>query len=377
MSYGLPKERRIDITVSPLLFAGNFPRRALSTSESVHANLILSWLKLSRLKRRGASMKVLRMIVLMIVVLPLCAFAEQPRTLQLRIAGGETVTLPVTDGGPLPAENKAFKIEAAGPAVQPSDTDPDKPMVKWGFMLTVKSAQTLERVVVEQVYPNESVEGLIDDQAPALRGRHWSGSSSGVGPDSNSLSWLFSDRTTLFVFRFRISAVNQPSAVLYQATAFSAPAKEVLRNAIFRPLSRFDGRLWTIGNNFADERLHITEYVLPPEHVDSWSELMTHQVFVDRSNHISVQAFVNLLQQALRTDCKDFRWTLLEQSDSGVLYEWSHGECANSFAQYEMGRIALCRIGVSRWAYATRHVPVNTKQADEWALILKKLDPEE
>ena len=330
----------------------------------------------------------LRMIALLIAALPLPTSAEQPRThmglpivnIEVRIAGGGSIFLPVTDAGPIPAENEAFRIETAGLAVQPSDADRSRRTVKWGFSLTAKSAQRLQRVVVEQVFPNETVERLIDDQVPVLRNHNWFGSPT-IGPNSSSTSWLFTEGTSFFVFRFTITAPQQSPVILYQGAAFSPQVKEALRNAMGCPLNRFDGRFWTIANDASNEKRHLTEYVVPPEKIESWSELMTHTVHI-RSDRVSLKAFVDIVRQGLAAECKDLRWTLLEQSVSEVLYEWSHGECPGSselasFAQYEMSRVTLCRAGLCSWAYATRHVPVNTKQAGEWALILKKLDPED
>jgi hypothetical protein len=42
------------------------------------------------------------------------AFAQQTKTMQLRIAGGKTISATVDDRGPFPAEDARVKIEVAG-----------------------------------------------------------------------------------------------------------------------------------------------------------------------------------------------------------------------------------------------------------------------
>ncbi|HWM93252.1 MAG TPA: hypothetical protein VN493_20990 [Thermoanaerobaculia bacterium] len=152
--------------------------------------------------------------------------------MQFPIAEGKKVSLPMTDAGPIPAEDKNFKVEAAGVSLQPMFLSPKNANLTWGFALTAKASQNLERVTVQEVHPSEVAKAFVDDQSPALKGQVWSGSAVGVEPNPNSTAWLFQDGSSIFVFRFTIKPVGKRAVVLYQPVRFSQPAKEALRMTI-------------------------------------------------------------------------------------------------------------------------------------------------
>src|SRR4051812_31576743 len=49
------------------------------------------------------------------------------------VAGGKTVVLPITDAGPIPAEDRKAKIEAAGFIITRSSDDPKLALIIWTF----------------------------------------------------------------------------------------------------------------------------------------------------------------------------------------------------------------------------------------------------
>lgn len=167
------------------------------------------------------------------------------REMQFPIAGGEVVSLPVTYAGPIPAENRAFKIEVAGFNIQPALFEPKRATLVWQFSLTAKSLKALDRVVVEEVFPSDVAKVLVDDKAPSLqhavreprpgdRADRWLASTAGLEPSSTSTPWLFTPEASIFVFRFTIEAAGKSPVVLYQPAWFSSPAKEAFRQTIAR-----------------------------------------------------------------------------------------------------------------------------------------------
>lgn len=189
----------------------------------------------------------------LVVASLLLAAAGKPRTymgyevreMQFPVAGGEVVSLPVTDAGPIPAENRAFKIEVAGFNIQPALFEPKRATLVWQFSLTAKSGTALERVVVEEVFPGDVAKVLVDDQTPSLvhatrepgpgdRADRWLGSTAGVEPTSASTPWLFTQEASIFVFRFRIHPAGRAPVVLYQPAWFPPPSKEAFRQTIVR-----------------------------------------------------------------------------------------------------------------------------------------------
>jgi len=179
----------------------------------------------------------------LLVLLLLLATAARERTymgqpvvdMQFSIAGGKTVSLPVTDGGPIPAEDRDFKIEAAGFSIQPSLFGSKQALLAWQFGLTSKTSKTLDRVVVEEVFPSDVSKVLVDDQSPSLSGKMWSGSTVGVAPNPTSTPWLFTEKASIFVFRFTITpAGSGRPVVLHQPAWFSRPVKEQFQQTIAR-----------------------------------------------------------------------------------------------------------------------------------------------
>jgi hypothetical protein len=154
--------------------------------------------------------------------------------MEFPITGGKKVSLPMTDAGPIPAEDRAFKIEVAGFSIQPSILGPKQALLAWNFALTAKASKTLERVVVEEVFPTDVAKVLVDDQSPSLSGKMWSGGAAGVEANPASTAWLFTEEASVFVFRFTITPAGRPPVVLYQPAWFSPPVKEVFRQKIMQ-----------------------------------------------------------------------------------------------------------------------------------------------
>jgi hypothetical protein len=155
--------------------------------------------------------------------------------IQFPIAGGKMVSLPVTDGGPIPTEESAFKIEVAGFSIQPSLFDPKHVVLAWKFGLTSKTSKKLERVLVEEVFPSDVAKTLVDDHSPSLSGKMWSGSNTGVEPNPTSTPWLFTEGASVFIFRFTITPAGGVNpVVLYQPAWFSRPVKGQFQQTIAR-----------------------------------------------------------------------------------------------------------------------------------------------
>jgi len=147
--------------------------------------------------------------------------------------------------------------------------------------------------------------------------------------------------------------------------------------AVYAGAGPFDARGWKVGYDASDLTQRITEYVLPSEAVESWSELVTRQVVFDPEHRVSPQALLDLIRTGFGADCKDLRWTVLENTQQQAVYEWSHSGCAEYPAQYEVSRLARCEAGLCRWAYSTKRVPVSEATRGQWRQIITKLVPGE
>lgn len=149
------------------------------------------------------------------------------------IAGGQIVKLPVTDAGPIPAQDEKIKIEVAGFAVSLSKQDPQIAKLHWMFNFTNKSAQVVEYVLVEEVSPSEPALIVAEDRSPRLAGNSWSASTNDLAVSPQSLPWLYTPKTSVYVFRFTIKLKDEAAPhVLYQPASFSASAKASFVNSL-------------------------------------------------------------------------------------------------------------------------------------------------
>lgn len=150
------------------------------------------------------------------------------------IAGGKTVVLPITDAGPIPAEDRRAKIEVAGFMIMPSEGDPQLAMLVWTFGLTNKAVKNVESITVAEVAPADAEMTLVNDIAPKFEKRYWIGRTTPVAATRESAPWLFADGASTFVFRFTISEHGKDARTYFQPASFSSEAKAHFRQMIER-----------------------------------------------------------------------------------------------------------------------------------------------
>jgi hypothetical protein len=143
------------------------------------------------------------------------------------VEGGKTLMLPVTDAGPIPAEDERIKIQVAGFRTDLSDSHPPVPKIAWMFGFTSKRAQVIERVSVEEISEREPLL-VVRDDSPQLRGGDWSRSTDLMDASPQAQPWLYSPAASIFVFKFSIKFKDEAPVVYYQPTWFSGAAKALM-----------------------------------------------------------------------------------------------------------------------------------------------------
>ncbi len=150
----------------------------------------------------------------------------------VEIADGEVVSLPITEGGPIPAETNDFKVEFAGFGVKPSSEDPRSASLVLRFLLRSKSAQEVLRILVEEVAPADPAEVLLLDEDPTFEDSLWLSELPVPGEVESSAPWLFEDEVSMFIFRITIQSFEGEETTLLQPTWFSSESKAALRQLI-------------------------------------------------------------------------------------------------------------------------------------------------
>jgi hypothetical protein len=137
------------------------------------------------------------------------------------ISGGQTVKCPVTDGGPIPADNGIYKIVGAGFGM---DKEGKEPVIFFGFNFSVQKPVPVTRVVVEDVTDEKAVL-LVDDNSPKIESLLWTGKAAEQKVSKSTTPWLFDKKPTIKIFRFTISAAGSPATVMYQPAWYPVQTK--------------------------------------------------------------------------------------------------------------------------------------------------------
>lgn len=147
------------------------------------------------------------------------------------IAGGKTIQIPITDAGPIPAEDEHFKIEIVGLEMAPMKNTLNAPGINWKFVFTTKTTKPLERVIVEQVSPGDSAVLMLQDNSPELKstnwGKAWGKATEQIEVTKESAGWLFTPKASIFIFKFTIQPKDESEHILYQATWFPSKTKSL------------------------------------------------------------------------------------------------------------------------------------------------------
>lgn len=141
------------------------------------------------------------------------------------IAGGETILLPVTDAGPVPAEDENYKIEFAGFFVGPSKSEESRAELVWGFGVSNKSNIGVASIIVEEVSPSDTAKTVLTVEAPEFTSGVWLGKTDPVPANRESTPWLFKPKASIYVYRFIIRSTKGTEVTLLQPAWFSTEAK--------------------------------------------------------------------------------------------------------------------------------------------------------
>lgn len=141
-----------------------------------------------------------------------------------RIAGGQTVQLPVTPSGALPTENADVKIEVTGYMLNGAAHT-----ITYAFGFTEKKGERPREVKVEDV-TGDQAQTLVIDRDPQLSpANYWKGNAAPMTRGDPALGWVNQPGNTTKVFRFTITTADGRQLVMYQASIWPGLAKGMVR----------------------------------------------------------------------------------------------------------------------------------------------------
>jgi hypothetical protein len=228
---------------------------------------------------------------------------------------------------------------------------------------------------------------LLVDDAPQLRQprlvspkvapaelREWSGRTPAEPLTDRSPAWLFDGRDTRINLELRVYGADQAQPISStQPALYSRQAKAALiqtsgelarvaSSKAEQPKAQdavtLLSRDWKVGHRAGNEQQQVVEYVLPGDSVRSWQELLTRQSVTDPESRISIGRLLDAMRRGFTSDCKDFSWTVVSQTDARATVAWSHTGCDRYPAQAERFVISRVSSGLCKWAYATKSPPL-------------------
>ena len=148
------------------------------------------------------------------------------KQLNVRVADGTVVSIPYSEGLPLPVENELFTVTNAGFGVPRPKTGTAPLTLKWIFELRLKKDVPVDSIVVEEVHQAAIPASYVRDAQPGFKAGAWLGMTDEMPAAKEVAPWLYRDENTLFIFKFTVRPRAAAEIVAYQASIISSRAKQ-------------------------------------------------------------------------------------------------------------------------------------------------------
>ena len=163
----------------------------------------------------------MRNAIWLVILLGFVGCAPQEITEQIPIAGRRSVTFRRIGNEFVKAENDRFAVVEAGLTTYRTE---GKNFVRWQFTIRPRPDTQLAMVEVEDVTGRRPAL-IIKDEHPQIEELQWSQQSPLIRATPALVPWLFGPNETTRVFRITVTEPDGKQSAVYQATRYSAEAK--------------------------------------------------------------------------------------------------------------------------------------------------------
>ena len=167
----------------------------------------------------------MRNAIWLVILLGFVGCAPQEITEQIPVAGRRSVTFKRIGNEFVKAENDRFAVVEAGLTTYRTE---GKNFVRWQFTIRPRPDTQLAMVEVEDVTGRRPAL-IIKDEHPQIEELQWSQQSQLVRATPTLVPWLFSPNETTRAFRITVTEPDGKRSSVYQATRYSAEAKNKFR----------------------------------------------------------------------------------------------------------------------------------------------------
>jgi len=132
----------------------------------------------------------------------------------------------------------------------------------------------------------------------------------------------------------------------------------------------FDDRKWQAGHQQVNRNTLNTEFVLPGESVQNWTELVSHQRMFHMSRRESPREAMERIRTLTQQAVPDVLWNVLDESDDHIMYEWRTEGNDEQDAQHEIARLIAGQRDMHRIAYVAKGSQLDQRKRSTWLKII-------
>lgn len=132
-----------------------------------------------------------------------------------------------------------------------------------------------------------------------------------------------------------------------------------------------DARKWRPGHRYLTKNRFVTEYVLPGEQVQAWSQLVTHERYTGLAQRATASSFLASIRKQLAKIDPQHEWNELVRSDGKLVYEWVLHAKEPKRAQRELAALVFGKNDVHRLAFASKGAEIEDGVRGRWLETLR------
>ncbi|TGL25504.1 hypothetical protein EHQ42_01840 [Leptospira levettii] len=194
--------------------------------------------------------------------------------------------------------------------------------------------------------------------------------------------WIFESGNTSKFFTIELKNKDGEIKSLHIPINFSEQNKENLRLVIDKnfgikkeltkvPFHRnFDGRKWVIGHSENDENISMIELFPGGVTNQNWSELYRFTL-LKKIGTSRRYIFVDAVKAELAKDCSDLYFNILKETDSEIIFEWSHDGCGGYPTGSEISRMVSNEEQSLIFTFASNQTKHSKNQKEIYLSILE------
>ena len=127
---------------------------------------------------------------------------------------------------------------------------------------------------------------------------------------------------------------------------------------------------WQLGYHAANNQQEVLEYVPLNETVEKWTSIITEQYWPE-FNDVPLLQWVSIVETQLRGSSKDFKWNVIQETDSSIVFAWSHKGSGTYPPTYTVNKAIVLNGELYSLAFSTYTELIDTERIIFWETHIK------